>query len=246
MAERPGYREIVEEFRDRIARGELRDGDRLPPEREIAAQFEVSRMTARHALQALQHEGLVVSRTGSGTFVRSFSPILRESPGRLAQARWGSGEAIQDADTGPRPRTVDVRIEHVPAPTEIADVLGLGPNQRALRRSRRFVVEDRAVQAAVSWFDLEMVATTAIASTDSGPGGVYARLAELGHGPVRFREVVRAAMPTPEVQQLLNLPPGTSAFLIVRYAYDAEDRCVEINQMTLDASAYVLAYDFRA
>lgn len=172
--------------------------------------------------------------------------ILRESPGRLARDRWGAGQAIQEADVGPQPRTVDVHVDHCPAPPDIAEVLGLGSDQLALRRSRRFMLADRAVQTAVSWLDPELVAGTPITAADSGPGGIYARLAELGHEPVRFREVVRAGHADPDVRTQFELPAGTRTFAITRYAYDAGDRCVEVNEMTLDAAVYVLAYDFPA
>ena len=52
---------------ERIFRGEYADGELLPPERELAAQFEMSRVTVRTALAALEAEGLVERRQGRGT-----------------------------------------------------------------------------------------------------------------------------------------------------------------------------------
>jgi GntR family transcriptional regulator len=172
--------------------------------------------------------------------------VLRESPGRLARDRWGAGQVIQDADVGPRPQLVDVEVDRCPAPPDIAEALGLGPDQLALCRSRQFMLADRTVQAAISWLDLGLVADTPIASTESGPGGIYARLAELGHEPVRFREVVRAEHADRDGRTELELQTRTRTFAITRYAYDSGGRCVEVNEMTLDADVYVLAYDFPA
>ena len=54
----------------RIRSGELTPGEKILSERELCEAFRVSRTTARNALQALEHEGLVTRITGSGTYVR--------------------------------------------------------------------------------------------------------------------------------------------------------------------------------
>ena len=62
---------IVDQIRTAIVGGRLKQGDRLPPERELAAQFGVSRVTVRDALRALEATGLVEIRVGArgGAFV---------------------------------------------------------------------------------------------------------------------------------------------------------------------------------
>ncbi len=63
---------ILQDIREQILHHRLAPGDRIPPERELADVYGVSRPTVIKALQTLQFEGLVERRTGSGTFV-SFS-----------------------------------------------------------------------------------------------------------------------------------------------------------------------------
>jgi GntR family transcriptional regulator len=65
----PAYRRIQYALQKRIEAGELRPGDAVPSERELARSYEVSLMTARHALAELEHAGLVDRRRGAGTFV---------------------------------------------------------------------------------------------------------------------------------------------------------------------------------
>ena len=58
----------------KIVTGELREGDPLPPEKELCALFEISRPVVREALERLRVQGLIVSRRGSGSFVQSRPP----------------------------------------------------------------------------------------------------------------------------------------------------------------------------
>ena len=60
------YRQIADQLRALIERGELPAGARLPPERDLATQLGVSRPSVREALIALEVEGLVEVRMGSG------------------------------------------------------------------------------------------------------------------------------------------------------------------------------------
>ncbi|HWZ97430.1 MAG TPA: GntR family transcriptional regulator [Candidatus Dormibacteraeota bacterium] len=65
----PAYQRIQSTIRKRIDAGQLRPGDPVSSERDLAKLHQVSLMTARHALATLEHEGLVERRRGIGTFV---------------------------------------------------------------------------------------------------------------------------------------------------------------------------------
>src|SRR5438132_4372593 len=65
----PAYRKIQGAILKRIEAGQLKPGDSVSSERELAKIHGVSLMTARHALAALEREGLVERRRGAGTFV---------------------------------------------------------------------------------------------------------------------------------------------------------------------------------
>jgi GntR family transcriptional regulator len=65
----PAYKRILEEIAERIENGQLKPGDTVDSERALARTHGVSLMTARHALAALEREGLVERRRGAGTFV---------------------------------------------------------------------------------------------------------------------------------------------------------------------------------
>src|SRR5213078_4133630 len=77
--------EVIAQLREMIHRGELRPGDRLPPERDLAKLLGVSRPTLRAGIRSLSAVGVLQSRQGAGTFVveANASPILDSNPLRL-------------------------------------------------------------------------------------------------------------------------------------------------------------------
>lgn len=68
------YQALAEKITRLISSGQFSPGDRLPAERELAARFQVSRPTVREAIIALEIEGLVEVRLGSGVYVLSSTP----------------------------------------------------------------------------------------------------------------------------------------------------------------------------
>ena len=78
------YEKIVEQIEGRILSGELKPGDRLPPERELTKQFGVSRTAVREAMKALSQRGLIAIQPGRGTFViDSTNQVVRHSIGLM-------------------------------------------------------------------------------------------------------------------------------------------------------------------
>jgi len=71
--------QVVEHVRSLIAKGEVRPGDRLPPERELARKLKISRSSLRAGIGFLSAMGVLKSRHGAGTFVSSGPPALDSS-----------------------------------------------------------------------------------------------------------------------------------------------------------------------
>ncbi|WP_371499136.1 GntR family transcriptional regulator [Kitasatospora sp. NBC_00374] len=243
----PKYRRIADALRAAVDSGQYRAGDRLPGENDLMETYGVARMTARQALGVLQTEGIAEARKGAGVFVRDFRPLRRHGVQRLAQQRWGSGRSIWSADLGDRSLEVDqVAVAQEGAPEQVAGVLGVEPGDPVCVRRRRFVLDGRPVLLSTSYLSAALVEGTAVTREDSGPVGTYARLAEIGAEPVRFREEIRSRMPDEDELSRLELTAGTPVILVCRTAFAADGRAVEVNEMVLDAASYVLEYDFDA
>jgi len=86
--------QAAEQIQQFIIRGELRPGDRLPPERELSEQLGVSRTVVREATKLLQERGLIKVLTGSGSFVSKVeSSAISQS---ISLFMWGHGHAFHD------------------------------------------------------------------------------------------------------------------------------------------------------
>src|SRR5262245_35406825 len=199
---------VQDELKQRIGRGELPAGTRLPSEPELAAELQVSRATLRKALRAMELEGLLRRRQGSGTYVAEH-PRMANS----LDVNFGVTDAIRAA--GMTAGVASARHWVEPASAGEAGLLELEPGQDVLVIERVRTAEGKPVVLSRDLFPSRLV--------DGHPGAVdqlmersiYEVLErELGivvnHGVARFRPVradrsVAARLGVPRGELLLYL-----------------------------------------
>src|SRR4029450_9306006 len=100
-SDRPIYRQIADHLRAGIREGRSREGAPLPGESQLAEIHDVTRMTARQAVDVLKNEGLVRSEHGRGVFVRRRPTVRRLARNRFTKA-WresgGTGRGAYDVE----------------------------------------------------------------------------------------------------------------------------------------------------
>ena len=137
-AQRPSLVDGTElALRNWLAPGRYRQGDRLPPEHEVAAMLGVSRGTLRSGLRRLEESGEIVRRQGSGTFVGRMT-VPAAFGERLERLEPYSSVA---ARRGLTLSSVDVGIERRPPGGEAGSALGLAPSEEATLISRTLVAD---------------------------------------------------------------------------------------------------------
>lgn len=247
--DRPPFRQIADQLRTAIDRGDLGPGDRLPSEAELMRHYDVARMTVRQAVQELRGEGRVVAEQGRGVFVRLPAPVRRLASDRFARRHRDAGQAAFLAEAekaGVTAQVDEIEISTAPPPAGVDERLKLAEGDEVVIRSRRYLADGLPIETAISYIPADLAAGTPIAEPDSGPGGIYARLEEAGHQLDRFVEEVSARMPTADERRRLRLSPGTPVLTVLRTAYDTRGRAVEVCNTVKAAPAYVLEYDFPA
>jgi GntR family transcriptional regulator len=246
-SDRAVFRQIADRLRDAIDKGRIKEGEQLPSESQLVEHFGVSRMTVRNSIAVLQAEGLVLAEHGRGVFVRPRPPVRRLASDRFARRHREAGKAAftVEAEAAGSASEVDSLVVREERPTQ--DVAArLGGARKVLARRRRYLLDGRPVETAVSYLPLDIASGTLIAEPNPGPGGIYARLEELGHQLDHFDEEVKARMPTPEEVKALRLASGVPVIHLIRTAYNTEGRAVEVCDTVMAADAYVLAYTLPA
>jgi GntR family transcriptional regulator len=242
------YLQIADQLRVQVESGKLAPGSRLPSEHSLMAAYDASRDTVRKAIGVLKAEGRLDSERGRGVTVRTSPPEQRRGSDRLSRRhrRAGKGAYLSDMEISGRKPEIHVTVSTEKASREVAARLGLKAGERVLVRARRMLADGRPLQLAVSYLPLELVKGTQIEQPDTGPGGTYARLEEMGHRLDRFEERVTARMPLPDEAKSLDLGPGTPVILVARTAYAVGNRPVELCDTVIAADRYELQYDISA
>ncbi|MGW7350019.1 GntR family transcriptional regulator [Streptomyces sp. NPDC054784] len=246
-SDRAVFRQIADRLREAIDKGRFKEGAKLPSESELVEHFGVSRMTVRNSLSILQSEGLILSEHGKGVFVRPRPPVRRLASDRFARRHREQGKSaftVEAEAAGSRPEVDSLKVREERPTSDIS--ARLGQPRKVLARRRRYLLDGRPVEFAVSYLPLDLARDTPIAEPNPGPGGIYARLEELGHRLDHFDEEVRARMPSPDEVKTLRLASGVPVIQLVRTAYDTEGRAVEVCDTVMSADAYVLAYQLPA
>ncbi|WP_131765077.1 GntR family transcriptional regulator [Candidatus Protofrankia californiensis] len=245
-SDRPAYQQIADELREKIVTGILPEKAKLPSERELSEEYEAARVTVRQAIAVLRGEGLISAEHGRGIFVRQRRPIRRIAQKRLSPKARSLNQSAFLADTANAEYepSVKVAISVEGADSATAEILNIDPGDEVLVRDRVMLADGEPVQLATSVFTRKLAGGTRIEQEDTGPGGVHARLAELGREPVRFVEKITVRMPSPEIRKELRIDNGIPVIHIIRVALDKNSLPVEVNYMTLAADRYELVYEF--
>jgi GntR family transcriptional regulator len=245
---RAQYRQLAELLRAAIERGDYAPGTLLDSETALAARYDVDRRTVNRAVLILRADGLVRVERGRGTIVRELPMLYRDAITRQRDREQGGARGAFGAEMERLGLTArsDVEIAEAPAPDDVAELLGIAAGATALTRRRRMYANDVPVQLATSWLPIDIAGGTQLAEKDTGVGGLYSRLADLGHAPALFREVVRVQIPDDDQARALRLDTEQRVFMIRRTARDAAGRVVEVNDITLPAHQWELASEWSA
>jgi GntR family transcriptional regulator len=102
------------------------------------------------------------------------------------------------------------------------------------------------VQLATSYVPWSIADGTQLEKTDTGPGGTYSRLAELGHAPARFTETIALRPPTSEEADFLSLSDEQHVLAIFHIAWTSDERPIEVTIHVLPPHQWELHYDWPA
>jgi GntR family transcriptional regulator len=228
----PHHRRIEQVLRERITA--MQPGDRLPSDAELVAEFGVSRMTARNAMQRLAAEGLVAREPGRGSFVAT--PGAHRRTDRLMTF---TSEMTRRGRT-PSSRLLARAIR--PSNRAEAAALALAPGEPVVevRRIRLADNEPIALETAI------LVATCApfVLTADLEHGSLHAAISAGGQSLRRGNGTVGAGAATAEDARLLDIRRGDPLLVERRVIVDDTGRRIEATESRYPADRYALDVSF--
>ena len=227
----PLYMQVVRQLRAQIAAGDLRDGDRLPSQREMMKRWGISMQTASKVIGAMKTEGLAVPSVGRDTIV---------APGaaaRIAAAAQGTARAPASLPPAPGAAVTAATAGKAAAPGPVAEILGIPAGRRALRRTETRDEGGQPASITISWYP-PGVADRAprLAGSQPLPAGALAYIAEAtGTRAARADEDHAAAPAGAGTAAALGTSPGSPVLISRARYYAADGTLIEYAETTMPA-----------
>ena len=222
--QQPLYRQITTAIREAIANRALKPDDALPPERELADMFGVSRITIRKAISGLVNEGVLDTHHGSGTFVRS------KVEKNFAQLTSFSDEM---ASRGMTPSSVWLLRSVGSVNPDEAMTLRASPGTEVYRFKRIRLADDTPMS-----IETTAIVADCLPSLDSVKHSIYAALRETGNRPVRALQRLSALILNDEQASMLGARVGDAGLLVERVGFNQTGKAIEFSQSYYRGDTY--------
>src|SRR5450830_1354371 len=227
----PLYMQIARKLSDDVRNGRYQVDQALPSERTLSELLDVSRVTARKAIDQLVEQGLVVRRRGSGNYI---APRIEQPLSNLSSF----SEQLQQR--GYTPRSEWLRREVVLADADQQLSLGLSPGSR-VARLERLRLADEVVMA----YETSVIPASVLPRPESVGGSLYETLAQSGNLPVRALQHIRAMNAPALLASQLGIPEGQAVLFITRVGYLESGQAVELTHSYCRSDYYDFVAEMR-
>lgn len=227
----PLYVQLARKLGQAIRDGRYQADEALPSERVLSESVDVSRVTARKAIDQLVDQGLIVRRRGSGNYI---APRLEQPLTRLS----GFSEELHQRGFVPSSRWLN-RGFSTAAPDEQLS-LELRSGERVARLERL-----RLADSIIMAYEVSVLPASLLPNPEAVSGSLYSHLAVSGSAPVRALQHIRALNADTKLAALLEVPPGTAVLFITRVGYLASGKAVELTHSYCRSDYYDFVAEMR-
>lgn len=212
----PLYQQLQRALRQAIESRVLGPDDALPPERDLAEELAVSRITVRKAIDGLVEEGLLIRKQGAGTFVsnrveKNFAKLTSFSEDMRARGR--------------KPHSVWLSRAAGTVTPEESLTLRSSPGTPVYRFHRIRYADDAPMA-----LEYATVLASCLPSLEAVESSLYEALERAGNRPARALQRLRAVLFTSEQAKLLKAQERDAGLLVERVGFLKDGRAVEFSQ----------------
>jgi len=192
---------------EKIKSGEWKNGEKIPAERTLCGEYNISRTTVREALRNLEIEGYVIRKQGSGSYV-NIKPI-QKSLVKLYTLR----EMFDEQGIKHQVNIVNFEAALCDDP-KVGKRLNLNADDEIIRITRVFLAA--GVPYTIEYTYLPRGVFPGITEKMIAEDGLYTSLERSGHKPTGAEETIQAVKVDPTQRKLLNLPNNILAIEVKR------------------------------
>jgi GntR family transcriptional regulator len=219
--------ERLRQYLSEVIEGGLEPHSKLPTERALAIEFDVSRLTVRRALDRLEHDGLVYRVQGAGTFV---------ADPHIAKSVELTSFSEDMRSRGLIPGGSTLILETIPAGARIGAKLSISPSAEVYHFRRVRTADGTPMCLEDTYLNAKLMPGLI---DNVGGESLYEVLEQDYNVRIEWaQQSIRASVVEPDEATLLGAPPFSPTFFVTRTSFDRQDRAVEYAESVYRADRY--------
>ncbi|MGH3712346.1 MAG: GntR family transcriptional regulator [Micromonosporaceae bacterium] len=236
----PPSQQIAAALRTAITAGTYQPGERLPSIPALTERYGVAKQTVQRAIDQLRLEGTLITKPGSGTYVRG----TRRRLAQLARGRYGPVRGYHAAlPTRYRQRVYAVGPE--PPPAVVGRAFGVPAEGVLLARRHLLLDGEQPVELGVSWLS-QQDGDAPLGRPEPLGRPLYQEVEEVtGRRYGTVTDQVTARLASPDEAQLLRIRPDTAVLVLLHLARDTEGQTLEVTELCWPGPTSTLVDEYR-
>lgn len=224
----PLYEQIKTDLLFKIENGIYENGKKLPSERVLAKEYNVSRVTIRNTIDNLVNYGILYRRHGSGTYVKEKS--IERPLARL----YGVLEELNQSGYEGHIKTLGT--QYVEASEKVARKLGINKGDRVYRIDRYIAADDKPLQIGYNFAPIEIGMRLENINTDKDV--LYTVLDDFGYHIEYADQKMKAGRASQKERKLLELEDDTPVMCVERVIYGNNDKPLLFSRAVINGDRY--------